>query len=129
MLRWFARLLPTEALKPMMSEVGASIYDLMESDAAEWERDSGHHTLEESKSGIVLWIATGYSFFKLWRVKHTGIAVDDAELAEMLNAADLCVLWRCYQDMDRKYNLKHQREIRTTVANVARLALMKDNQP
>lgn len=90
------RKLLAKLLRPGMSELGKELHEAME---------TGTWTVEQYKvthkeSGISLWTANGYWFFRLYDVAKLHYAND--AYRKSLNWCDRQVLWRDYRDLKRE---------------------------
>jgi hypothetical protein len=101
-----------------MTELGHELEEAL-SDSV-WELTP--HTVEHKASRIMLWIASGYPFFRLYRAPNVG----EEQLKTMLNRFDLCVLWRGYTRLVKSHTARKKTEKNNIVLNTLRLARIKE---
>jgi hypothetical protein len=101
-----------------MTELGHELEEAL--CVGEWGLDE--YMLTHKASRISLWIASGYSFFKLYRAP----SVNEEQLKTMLNRFDLCVLWRAYRKALKAHYRSEKNEKHNQVLNTLRLGRIKE---
>lgn len=115
----FERLLPSALCRKFMTELGKELEEALLTD--EWALSE--HTITHRSSRIDLWIASGYPFFRMYRAP----GIHENELKLMLNRFDLCVVWRTYKKVIKKYHREKKNEKFNTVLNTLRLGRIKES--
>lgn len=114
----FERLLPSALCRKFMTELGKELEEALNDGT--WERTE--HTIEHKASRVVLWVASGYPFFRLCRAPN----VSEDQLKTMLNRFDLCVVWRGYTSLVKHHNARKKNDDFNQVLNTLRLGRIKE---
>lgn len=114
----FERLLPSALCRKFMTELGRELEEALNDGT--WELTQ--HTVEHKASRVMLWVASGYPFFRLYRAP----SVSEDQLKTMLNRFDLCVVWRGYERLVKHHTARKQNEKFDLVLNTLRLGRIKE---
>jgi hypothetical protein len=101
-----------------MSELGRELHESFEVDEWTWDR----FTIDCKKSGIKIWYANDWDYFRFYALPHSGLE-KEAELITLLNKADKKFLFKYVQDWIKANELTKPQ----IAINIIRAARYKDD--
>ena len=114
------RLLPSALCRRFMTDLGKELDEALQGD--EWLLSE--YTLNHKASGLRLWIANGYGWFRIYRAAQ----IEDEEvLKPMLNRWDRCVLWRLHKLALAQFHRDKRSAKANEVLNTLRLGRIKEH--
>lgn len=116
----FERLLPSALCRRFMTDLGKELEEALHGDG--WELRE--YTLKHKASGLQLWIANGYGWFRIYRA---GQIEDEQVLKPMLNRWDRCVLWRLHKLALAEFHRAQKDAKVNEVLNTLRLGRIKEH--
>lgn len=101
-----------------MSELGRELHLSFEIDEWEWDE----FTIDCKKSGIKMWLAGDWKYFRFYTLPHSGLETE-SQLEKLLNEADKKFLFKYVRNLIEANKLSMPQ----VAINVIRAARMKDD--